>query len=304
MSSGLLNPIDAAHFGDGLPNYYSHIVSLFEKRKVFSYVADFARLALHVVRPSDPPVRISPIDSGNPPQLTPDPHQALRTDLLSRLFYASIQTSRYDEAYSALSRYTDTALQHSALTTLITSMIAASQTPHLIRVPFANNPSLHHHLDTTLASLAAKTIDLEHGPPYHTALYAWRLARNDFRGAAAVLHQRLQRLQASTNANSTSSASAASTVDVDPSSASLANAQTQTQPVLNAYLALINVLACVEKSQAWILAEGAGEEEGRRRKVVTLDDVRADYQAELDRVAAIESGRFAFVGDGGEMDVL
>lgn len=60
MSSGLLNPIDAAHFGDGLPNYYSHIVSLFEKRKVFSYVADFAKLALHVVRPSDLPVRIPP----------------------------------------------------------------------------------------------------------------------------------------------------------------------------------------------------------------------------------------------------
>ncbi len=183
-------------------------------------------------------------------------------------------------------------------------MIAASQTPALIRLPFATNPTLHHHLDATLASLAAKTVDLEHGPPYHTALYAWRLARNDFRGAAVVLHQRLQRLQASTDTSSTSNANAASTADVRPSSASLTSAQAQTQPVLNAYLALINVLACVEKSQAWILADGGGPDEGRKRRVLTLDDVRAQYQGELDRVAAIESGRFAFVGDGAEMDVL
>ena len=76
----------------------------------------------------------------------------------------------------------------------------------------------------------------------------------------------------------------------------------------------------MEKGQAWILAEGPGtgtatakeKEKEERRRVVTLDDVRAQYQAELDRMAAIESGRFAFVdvgaGDGvgerGDMDVL
>lgn len=67
MSSGLLNPIDAAHFGDGLPNYYSHIITLFEKRKAFTYVADFARLALQIARPSDPPVRTlsTPLPSTN-----------------------------------------------------------------------------------------------------------------------------------------------------------------------------------------------------------------------------------------------
>lgn len=185
-------------------------------------------------------------------------------------------------------------------------MIAASHTPHLLRLPFANDPALLHHLDSTLASLAAKTIDLEHGPRYHTALYAWRLARNDFRGAAAVLHQRLQRLQASST--STASTNSKANADTPPSAsagltADPSSATAQTQPVLNAYLALINVLACVEKSQAWILADTGGEE-GMKRRVVTLDDVRGEYQGELDRVAAMESGRFAFVGDGAEMDVL
>ena len=108
-----------------------------------------------------------------------------------------------------------------------------------------------------------------------------------------MLLQRLRRLQ---GADTTSSADAVST----PVAGAQPQTQTQTQHVLNAYLALINVLACVEKSQAWVLAEGGGG--GKKRRVVTLDDVRGEYQGELDRVAAIESGRFAFVG--GEMDVL
>ncbi|KAI9872539.1 MAG: hypothetical protein M1830_001507 [Pleopsidium flavum] len=274
MSHGLLNAIDEGHFGEGLPNYYSHIVGLFEKSKAFSYVADFARLALQHIRPNDSP--------------------SLRTDLLSRLFYASIQTSRYDEAYSALSRYTDPALRRSALTNLITSLIGANQTPHLLRLPFANNPPLHHHVDDTLASLAHKTIDLANGPPYHKALYAWRLARNDFRGAAVVLHERLRRLQSNSPTSTTSTNTKFSTSLNDP----------KNKAILNEYIALINILASTDPSQAWILAEGQGE--GQKRKVLTLEDVRAEYQAELDRRAAIESGRFAFVGAGGadEMDVL
>lgn len=73
---------------------------------------------------------------------------------------------------------------------------------------------------------------------------------------------------------------------------------------MNEYLALINILANIDPSQAWILADGEGEGEGKKRRVLTLEDVRGEYQAELDRRAAIESGRFAFVGCGDEMDVL
>lgn len=168
-------------------------------------------------------------------------------------------------------------------------MVAASHTPLLLRLPFANNPSLHHHLDTTLA---AKSLDPVHAPRYHAALYACRLARNDFRGAALALYLRLRRLQgrgAGSNGDGHADASPAAT---------------GSQAVLDAYLALINVLACVETSQAWILADGGEGETKKKRRVVTLDEVRAEYQGELDRVAAIESGRFALVGDEGAMDVL
>ena len=54
-------------------------------------------------------------------------------------------------------------------------------------------------------------------------------------------------------------------------------------------------------------------EEGKggtgKRKVVTIGDVRVDYQRELDRRSVIEAGRFGFGGvgavdEGEAMDVL
>ena len=77
-------------FSEGLPRYYSHILSLFERVKAYSYVAEFARLGLR--------------------SLIGKEDAALRTELLSRLFNASIQTSRFDEAYTALIRHSDNAL--------------------------------------------------------------------------------------------------------------------------------------------------------------------------------------------------
>lgn len=88
----------------------------------------------------------------------------------------------------------------------------------------------------------------------------------------------------------------------------------------------MNVLSCVEKENAWILAEQTEEERearveearkrgkgaggaqkkvelGPRRQVVSLEDVRREYQEELDRVAMVGAGRFAF-GEGDEMDVF
>lgn len=72
---------------------------------------------------------------------------------------------------------------------------------------------------------------------------------------------------------------------------------------------LINSLACVGPDQAWILSEchvdggrrsSTGEE--RKRKVVTLADLRREYADELDRIAAIENDQFGImeVDNGGE----
>ena len=41
-----------------------------------------------------------------------------------------------------------------------------------------------------------------------------------------------------------------------------------------------------------------------KRQIVTLDTLRKEYQEELDRVAAIESGHFPFVETEDGMDIL
>ncbi|KAL9607570.1 MAG: hypothetical protein Q9167_007522, partial [Letrouitia subvulpina] len=77
-SSHLLSPAEAAHFNNGLPAYYSHILALFEAASSPSYAADFARLAL---------------------QLQPE-----STQLLSSLFRSSLLISDFLSAFSALTR--------------------------------------------------------------------------------------------------------------------------------------------------------------------------------------------------------
>ena len=97
-------------------------------------------------------------------------------------------------------------------------------------------------------------------------------------------------------------------------------------------MSLINVLSAVDESQAWLFHEpvplpapgsrdglagakaggpakatgmGLGASNQLSRRVVTLQHIRRDYQAELDRVSAIEHGRIPLIADDGdEMDVL
>lgn len=189
--------------------------------------------------------------------------------------------------------------KRSALTSLVTTMVNQGRTSTLFIYSFASlHPSLS--VDDVLASLCRKTRTVTSGPPYHKILYAYRISRDDFRGAAEVLWERLERLKASGRKLS---------------------ATTDSDEILEAYLMLINVLASVSSEQAWILAEdvvdksavadgdvfgdGATKRGKAKRRVVTLEDARREYQRELDRVAMIESGRFALVGRGAdEMDVL
>ncbi|KAH7414156.1 nucleoporin Nup120/160-domain-containing protein [Phaeosphaeria sp. MPI-PUGE-AT-0046c] len=270
-SIGLVPEADRNLFSEGLPSYYSHVIGLFEAVKAYSYVADFARLGLR--------------------SMVGQENQELKTDLLQRSFTASIQTSRFEEAYSAMSRHNDSALKLSSLQTLVTSMVTQEQATELLKFPFVG---IADDVDHILSSLCQKTLNLSSGPPYHQILYSYRIARNNFRGAASILHERLQRLQST------------STKHHDPADDTLAQC----------YLMIINTLSSVSKEDAYILAEQKVEGSGPpqwgigqgkkllKRQIITLDSLRKDYQAELDRVAAIESGQFPFVEAADDMDVL
>ncbi|KAH8663019.1 nucleoporin Nup120/160-domain-containing protein [Tricladium varicosporioides] len=271
-SGSFLNEIDRSCLNAGLPEYYSHIVSLYEKEKLFSFVIDFARLALQFIRASS-----------EKPQ-----HYHLRTEMHSRLFTAAVQTSRFDLAHSALTLFTDHAIQRSSLRTLIMKMCETSYASQLIQLPFIG---LQDEVDEILAQKCQSIVDVTVGVQYHKILYAWRIKRNDFRGAAAISLERLQRLQQSGDGDRVTGDDGLET------------------PITKQYVALINALSCVDPKQAWILCEEPLRKEARKngaqpkRKVVTLEDIRRDYQAELDRIAAIENNQFAFAPVD-EMDVL
>ncbi len=110
-------------------------------------------------------------------------------------------------------------------------MCEQNNAPDLLSFPFIG---LHSQVDEVLAQKCTNTLNPNSGVQYHKVLYAWRIKRGDFRGAASVLHERLQRLQAS---------------------GMVPKADESETPITQGYLALINVLASVDEKQAWILSE-------------------------------------------------
>ncbi|KAM5444122.1 hypothetical protein MferCBS31731_000639 [Microsporum ferrugineum] len=359
MSSNLLDIVSVDSFHNGLPRYFQHIVSLFELARAFIHVADFANLALQALG-SSPKKNETDLE-----------HKNLRSDLLSRLFHASLKTCRFDDAYSALARYTDLALQKSALTSLTTTILTAygSGTAGLqkvLRLPLSLTPHLCSHVDDILSSLASKQSPLgsssnqaaplntwqgsQNIPEYHRVLKAYRIARNDIRGAAEISYQTVNRLRDLRDRPATSRVKF---ITPDDASNDLNEDDIESRELRNELLSLINLLACMEKNEAYIVVEQFDPNANRRdsmstlprprssmedpfttshssaknpfsqsldlpdsptaqhnsvlsrsssslknthakRTVITLEDLRKEYQSELDRVSRIRSGDWEF----------
>ena len=119
---------------------------------------------------------------------------------------------------------------------------------HLVSFPFLG---LQDAVDEFLLGKCRTQLNISSGPPYHSILYAWRLKRGNFRGAAAVLDERLQRLKT------------VSFSEKDPEHSALTQA----------YLALINTLATLRTDQAWIISSApTSKNEGRGRDTGTVLD--------------------------------
>ncbi|KAL5341857.1 nucleoporin Nup120/160-domain-containing protein [Aspergillus crustosus] len=259
MSSTLLDILSVDSFHNGLPKYFQHVLSIFEHAHAFSHVSDFASLALQALAsepPSDQAEKILEVSR-------------LRTDLLSRLFYASLQTCQFDQAYSALSRYQDLALQRTALSSLIASILAASGPgsaglDQILSFPTSLIPNIASHVDEILVSLARKQptftslLDtqskwVEGTIDYQRILQAYRIKRGDYRGAAEVAYHNVENLRHARNTSTYHLIARAKTGD------SLHNILDEDDPESNEIrhelLSLINLLACVDKSEAYILVD-------------------------------------------------
>ena len=200
----------------------------------------------------------------------------------------------------------------SSLQQLLQLLLTSHSISTLLSLDFPD--TLLQDVDTVLLSLARKylgsqTASVPGVPQYYAILYAWRIKQDNYRGAAQILYERLHYLKSDRELSD----------HFDP----------EDQTLIEAYLMLINTLACCGEEEGWILAERIDALESRdqpkmstfgkksgsttgddtrtskkvpKRKIVTLEDVRREYQAELDRRSEIFQGRFALVGD--EMDVL
>lgn len=142
------------------------------------------------------------------------------------------------------------------------------------------------------------------------------MRRNDYRGAAAVLLDRIQKLRMRGEGDARLAAAdgggggGAGGEGGDDGGVGGGRGDGGVDvldtPVTRQYLMLINVLSCVDQKQAWIATSdgfGGRDDARKKRKVVTLADVRKEYQDELDRIAAIQNNQFGFAA-GDEMDIL
>ncbi|PSK37494.1 Nucleoporin NUP120 [Elsinoe australis] len=322
-TANLISATQRELFNAGSPRFYMHCCSLFEAAKLHSHAAEFASLALSELdSDNDDALDSSIMEIDKRKRSMQDSPAAMRVDLameeirllkvselkediLSRFFTNSLQTNHYEAAFSALVKFTNPAIKRSSLTQLLSSLLNSSPST-LLSLPFP--ASLDSEVDATLLSLARKTLSSTSTtttPQNIHLLYSYRISRDNYRGAAEGLYEYLQWLksQASETYNTAHRMNDHSKADVfadeDEEESRLET------DLMDTYLLLINALSCCG-DEAWILAEPTTGTGMGKRRVVTLEDVRREYQGELDRRSEIAQGRFPLVGlngDAGAMEV-
>lgn len=167
----------------------------------------------------------------------------------------------------------DHSIQMASLRKLVDRLCESCHSFELVGLPFAG---LSTTVDDILNDKCRSAADVAGGIPYHQILYSWRITRNDYRGAASVLLDKIHKLRAAGEGDKLTGEDALDT------------------PVTRHYLLLINALSCVDPKQAWVFSEVPDVGKEGKRRVVTLTDVRRAYQEELDRIAAIQNNQFGF----------
>lgn len=284
----LLDLEERDHLGDGPARYNRHVMALFEKVGAMSYVGEYAQKALDDIVAGDMQA------------------QDLHSELLSRHFTAMMQTSRFAKAFETLIRYSDLAIRRAGLNKLLDALLTHSRPSFLLSLPVPADLAteiterliqLSSPPCSTVTELTRSLVPVGFAP--YKALYAWSIARHDFRVAAACLWERVQRLRAAQRCG-------------------MRGAEIDDQ-LAEAYVGCVNCLSLVEPEMAWILMRPlevvSAETKGRKRaaelqtvsvkrRIVTLDDVRREWQAELDRVADVQAGRFPFLPEDEDSDEM
>ncbi|KAK4560553.1 hypothetical protein LTR86_005750 [Recurvomyces mirabilis] len=300
----LLSADERADLGTGKAGFYSHVASLFERLKAYSYVVEFAQSALeHTTQPHDFRASIAALDLkkgvdspvGVRMEVAVQEARLLRlnegwNDLLARLFNALLATGRFAEAWGVLGKVEDEGFVGWGVRGLVQGCVKQGCVEVLLGLPFEDAGVLGREVDGVLEEMARREMGSGlgsgsgSGPPSYQLLYALRTQRGDFRAAAEILYEHLQRLLANPH----------DPVNQDPEDGS----------VVRCYTLLLNTLACCDggsDEEAWILAEPilGVSAQGARRELVRLGDLRREFAGELDRREGLLRGRFPVSGFGG-----
>lgn len=254
----------------------------------------------------------------------------LRTELNSRVFNAALLLSRFDVAHTALVGMEDEHIQQASLRKLVERMCETYHSIELASLPFPGG--LAEDVDRILEDRCKQTADVVHGIPYHQVLYAWRVRRQRHQAAALVLYDRIQKLRRAGEADRFQGEHVLESA-VTREYLLCINALSILPPkerwILPDELAtsrageengfadegcafhqdLLRAVAGQDGDNPRVAAPfpdvvvGKTAEDGEpRRRLVTLDDIRREYRAELERIAAIQNNQFGFEAD--DMDTL
>lgn len=153
-TANLLSPDEKNDFGGGMAVYFQHIAALFEKLKVYSHVADLAKLALeHTEALPDLARSMAKLDKQKSQHDSPaleridaaqEENRLLRLkdtrdEILNRLFNALVLTGRFGEAYEALQQIQSSPMQRSGLKKVIDACVKQDAVPILLGLPFEDD---------------------------------------------------------------------------------------------------------------------------------------------------------------------
>ena len=224
-------------------------------------------------------------------------HPSRQIAPLTTLFNASVSTSNFDSAFSVLTRL-PVDEPPGLLPAFLTALLAEDEFDRAFDLPWPPNliPLIEGFLTQKASKSSTATFYNPSAPQYNKLLAAWRMKYLDYRGAAAALLAHLKCVQKSSRSFLM---------------------RGENDEIVTTYLNVINLLACCGgEDEAWVLTDAFDEvrlntkgvqkdEIKRKRTLVTIKDVRAGYQKELDRRSMLENGRWGFglgVGDEEEND--
>eukprot|EP01124_Arcella_intermedia_P006915 TRINITY_DN14186_c0_g1_i1.p1 TRINITY_DN14186_c0_g1~~TRINITY_DN14186_c0_g1_i1.p1 ORF type:complete len:1393 (+),score=358.22 TRINITY_DN14186_c0_g1_i1:3-4181(+) len=166
--------------------YQLLLLSIWEKYSLSEYLVQAAHNILHILSPPK-----SILNSST--KLTPSENHHLVTELWSTIFYHSLRSGDFDEAYLALTeimKFTTPSKRSTSMTQFLESLCEKGEIWKLVSFPFRGESEMV--VDILLDK--ARNREIGSGVDYYNILYSYFISRKDLESAASVLYEKAIRI--------------------------------------------------------------------------------------------------------------